>query len=319
MRIHRGLLFWGLFLIPLGAIPLLARANAINVDALGQVWRFWPLILVAIGLALVLGRSRASILVTIALALTLGGIAGATLAAGPGWIASAVDCGGEQATDAQLDRTGTFFEPAELTLQIRCGSADVTSAAGSDWTVHASYAGTMPTLESSPSSLAISVPDNAGAHRQYWTVSAPVERTEGIEIKANAGSATLRLEGARLSSLNANMNAGDLLIDGGGARIGRLDVEVNAGRATITLGGAVPLTGDLSMNAGAVELCVPPDVELRLTTNDQLTFGNNLSQRGLTRDGNLWHRAGTTGSQRIDLSIEGNAANLTLDPDAGCK
>lgn len=30
MRIRRGLLFWGLFLIPLGGIPLLARAGTID-------------------------------------------------------------------------------------------------------------------------------------------------------------------------------------------------------------------------------------------------------------------------------------------------
>ena len=318
MRIHRGLLFWGLLLIPLGVIPLLARANAIDLESLGQAWRFWPLILVVVGLALVLGRSRASVIVTVALALVLGSIAGATLAAGPGWIASAVDCGGERDTDAQLDRNGTFFEPAEVNLDVRCGSVEVVSGSGSDWTVHASYAGTMPTVESSPSVLDVSVPDSAGAHRQHWSVTVPVERTEAIQLKANAGSANLQLEGARLTRLEADMNAGDLLIDGGGARVGQLDVQMNAGRARITLGASVPVTGKVSMNAGAVDLCVPAEAELRLRTTDQLTFVNNLSQRGLTRTGGVWHRAGS-GGQPIDLSIEGNAATFNLDPDGGCK
>jgi hypothetical protein len=319
MRIHRGLLFWGLFLIPLGAIPLLARANAIDVPAVGQAWRFWPLILVAVGLALLLGRSRASIVATVVLALVLGGIAGAALATGPGWIASAVDCGAERATDAQLDRNGTFSEPADVSLDLRCGSVDVTTGSGSAWSVHASYAGAMPTIEGSATSLEVRVPDNAGAQRQHWTLTAPVDQTGAIHLKAAAGMATFQLEGAHLNRLEAEMNAGDLLIDGGSARIGQLDVQMNAGRARITLDDSVPVTGEVSMNAGAVDLCVPAGVELRLETNDQLTFVNNLGQRGLTREGDVWHRAGTAGAPAIELSIEGNAASFTLDPDGGCR
>jgi hypothetical protein len=319
MRLHRGLLFWGLFLIPIGAIPLLVRAHVIDLPAVGTAWRFWPLILVAVGLALVLGRSRASVIGTAVLALVLGSIAGAALAAGPGVIATALDCGADRATDVKLDRTGTFTGPAAVNLDLRCGSVEVTTSSGSAWSVHASYAGTTPTIESSAASLDVRVPDNVGAQRQHWTVSAPVDQTEAIELKANAGTARFQLEGAHLDRIQADMNAGDLLIDGGSASIGRLDVQMNAGRARITLGDNVALTGEVSMNAGAVDLCVPAGAELRLKTNDQLTFVNNLSQRGLTRDGGVWHRAGTGGSPPVELSIEGNAATFNLDPDGGCK
>jgi hypothetical protein len=319
MRIHRGLLFWGLFLIPLGTIPLLARANVIDVTSIGQAWRFWPLILVGVGLALLLGRSRASILATVVLGLVLGSIAGATLTAGPGWIASAVDCGAQRETDAQLDRTGTFSEPGSVKLDLRCGSLDLTTASGSGWSVHATYAGTTPSVESSVSSLDISAPDNTGTRRQHWNVSVPAQGTDVIDVKANAGQANLQLEGARLSRLEADMDAGDLLIDGASASISTLDIQMNAGRARIRLDDAVPVTGQISMNAGALELCVPAGAELRLKTNDQLTFVTNLAQRGLTHEGDTWRRAGQPGSRAIELSIEGNAANFNLDPDGGCK
>lgn len=319
MRIHRGLLFWGLFLIPLGAIPLLARADLIDVRAIGQAWRFWPLILVGIGLAILLGRGRASIVATVVLALVLGGIAGATLAAGPGWIASAVDCGPERTTDSQLDQNGTFSQPAEINLELRCGSVDLTTGAGANWTVHASYAGPRPAVDSSGSKLEVDVPNGTSGQRQNWAVTAPVDLTDVIDVRTNAGAASLHLDGARLSRLEADLNAGDLLIDGSSATIGRLDVQMNAGRARITLADSAPVTGKLSMNAGAIELCVPAGAELRLTTKEQLTFVNNLGQRGLARAGDVWHRAGPAGAAAIELAIEGNAANLTLDPDGGCK
>jgi hypothetical protein len=115
------------------------------------------------------------------------------------------------------------------------------------------------------------------------------------------------------------MDAGDLLIDGASASISTLDIQMNAGRARIRLDDAVPVTGQISMNAGALELCVPAGAELRLKTNDQLTFVTNLAQRGLTHEGDTWRRAGQPGSRAIELSIEGNAANFNLDPDGGCK
>ena len=111
------------------------------------------------------------------------------------------------------------------------------------------------------------------------------------------------------------MNAGDLLIDGTGATIGSIDASVNAGRLRVTLVG--PTTGDLSVNAGAIELCVPPDAALSFEVTDQFTFATNVDDRGLTQDGDTWTRQGSGGL--IDLSIEGNAASFTLDPDGGCK
>ena len=60
MRIRRGLLFAGLFLIPLGGMTLLVRAGTISANAFDDIWRLWPLILIGFGVALLLGRSRAA-------------------------------------------------------------------------------------------------------------------------------------------------------------------------------------------------------------------------------------------------------------------
>ena len=96
-----------------------------------------------------------------------------------------------------------------------------------------------------------------------------------------------------------------------------LDLSLNAGRARITLGrGSV--TGSIDLNAGALDLCVPADATLHLTLNDQLTFGHDLDDRGLTNTGSTWTRSGSN-ADSIDLRIEGNAADLSLDPDGGCR
>ena len=132
----------------------------------------------------------------------------------------------------------------------------------------------------------------------------------------NAGSASVVLAGATVARVTTDMNAGDLVIDGTGASIDRLDASMNAGRARITLASA-SVEGSISANAGALELCVPSDAALRFEVEEQFTFATNLEERGLTRDGDTWTRAGTSDTV-IDLDIEGNAASLTLDPEGGC-
>ena len=65
MRVRRGPLFWGVFLVLLGGIPLLVRTGAIDGAVFADAWRFWPLILVAVGLAILVTffRNRGNIAV----------------------------------------------------------------------------------------------------------------------------------------------------------------------------------------------------------------------------------------------------------------
>src|SRR5262245_10951247 len=85
MRIRRSFLFWGLFLVSLGAIPLLVRAGYLDAASFTELWRFWPVLLIAFGVALLLGRSAG--LVGVALAgIFLGGIVCGFLAAGTTWV-----------------------------------------------------------------------------------------------------------------------------------------------------------------------------------------------------------------------------------------
>jgi hypothetical protein len=317
VRVRRGLLFWGLFFIPLGAVPLLVRAGVVDANAVANAWRLWPLLLVALGLTLILGRSRAGILGTMVAGLALGTLAGGALAAGTPWIGNVGGCGAIGAEpDQRFEQSGSFAESAKVDFDLNCGSIDVKMLPGSDWRVEADYRDEPPRLESSVDSLNLRSPDGFGSTRQGWQVTLPVDQTSDVDITANASTGTIGLAGATLATLTADLNAGDLRIDMSGGQVSTIDVAVNAGRARIRA--ASDLHGRLSANAGALELCVPEDAALRIRVEEQLTFGHNLDDRGLTRTGDVWSRDGSTSGGLIDLAIEGNAANLTLDPEGGC-
>ena len=205
-----------------------------------------------------------------------------------------------------------------MTLDLRCGSIDLSTRAGSDWQVGADYRGSAPIVTGTSDRLEVRAPATDGRHDDL-TVVMPTDLLGAVDLTTNAGSGSLVLDGAALSLVKVDANAGDIRIDAGKATVDRLDVAMNAGRARITLGSGAT-TGSISVNAGAIELCVPPDAILRLTVNDQLTFVTNLADRGLQKSGSTWRRAGSAADLPvIDLAIDGNVASFTLDPSGGCR
>ena len=156
----------------------------------------------------------------------------------------------------------------------------------------------------------------SGLRRQAWTVELPADRLRDLQLHANAGTTTATLAGAELSTLDVELNAGDVRIDATDARVSRVDISTNAGR--VRLGVDSDTTGSMTANAGSLELCAPDDATLRIRVQEQLTFGHNLDDRGLTKIGETWTREGDDGAPVIDLSVSGNAASFTLDPEGGC-
>jgi len=313
MRVRRGLLFWGLLLIPLGAIPLLVRAGQLDATQLGDAWRFWPLIVIAIGIAIIGSRTALSLVGLAVMALTIGSIGGAAIASGSFSFAGFSSCG-VASTEAAVDQTGAFSGPAAVRLDLNCGSVDFRATQDTGWTLHAAYRGNPPLIDATGTRLEVRTP-SGNDRRQDWTIAVPAASLQSLELRANASTSSADLGSATVDELQANVNAGDVRLVARSATVRRVDAEMNAGRLRLTLGSA-GTTGELSVNAGAIDLCVPDGVALRFDVEDQLTFVTNLSSRGLSRDGDVWTRGG--GGATIDLAIKGNAASFTLNPNGGC-
>jgi hypothetical protein len=319
MRIHRGHLFWGIFFVLLGGIPLLARAGLLDGDRFGDLGRWWPVLLIAIGIAIVLARTRAVALAgTIVAALIVGGIAGGALAFGGGWVLDFGDCGAtSRATLESQTYQGTFTGPAGVDLVLDCGTLDLDAGASmsnlTGWSLTARSQGAPPKVQSTGTSLSVASPQGA-LKRQEWRLLLPPGRLQALGLTVNAGNARADLGGTTLAELDATVNAGEAFLATGTGPLARLDASVNAGRLRLTLGGAV--TGEVTVNAGTIDLCVPPDATLRLDLGGGFAFSTNLAERGLTHVGSTWARSGT--GPTIVLHIEGNAGTLALDPDGGC-
>jgi hypothetical protein len=313
MRVHRGYLFWGIFFVFLGAIPLADRMGWIDVSSLGDVWRLWPLAVIAAGLAILLARTQAAFVGTVVAAAVIGLIAGGALAYGGGFIANVGDCGSRGATLQRVTANGTFTSAASVDLHLNCGTLDLTTATGSGWSVDAGYRDTAPTIDGTAAALTVRAPDSPARH-QEWNITLPSDGFRVLNVQTNAGTARLDVGSAALDQLQVEANAGEVRLTSAGT-IKDLQVSTNAGAAKLTING--PADGRLTVNAGSIDLCVPGDAALEFVVNEQFAFGNNLSGSGLARDGNTWRRSGSGAT--ISFRVEGNAASFNLNPSGGCR
>src|SRR5215208_7806262 len=151
MHINRGLLFWGLALITAGLVALAAMQRIVDKSALADAWRLWPVVLIAIGLAIVLSRTPFAAVGTVIAALVFGIAGGAVIAVGPG----VVSCGGESVPPNTFD--GNFELPrANVQLEVSCGSLDIAMADGTSWVAVGSTVNDgPPVIESSVGALHI--------------------------------------------------------------------------------------------------------------------------------------------------------------------
>ena len=327
MRVNRGLLGWGLFLVVLGGVPLAVRAGLVDVETVRRAWDLWPLILIGIGVGLVLARTRVAFVGGLIVALTAGLIGGSLLAAGPG--APFTSCGvgalDGSTSSAYATRTGAFGTGAAVDLSLSCGNLAVGVAPGSGWVLDWNDASNGdPKVDATGAGLAIeSNPQsgfNLGGGGDRWRVTLPADPQLTLSVSVNAGSARLDLAGAHVPAVDASVNAGDLRLDlSGAASVGTIEASANAGSLKVRLP-AQSMTGSLTANAGSVEVCVPSGVAMRFHTSDNPLGSNNFGSRGLAHSGSDWTSPGyDTATTRIDLSASANIGSINLNPENGCE
>lgn len=325
MHIRRGFLGWGVFLILVGAVPLLVRSGYLDSDQVDRLWTLWPLILVGVGVGLVLRHTRLDFVGGLIVAATVGLMVGGLLSAGFGSISTGF-CGSDNGSVAFPSHDGTFAGAGSVDLRLDCGQMTVGVAPGNAWHVVGSDAdGRGPTVNSTDASLTVrSRPDNGGPFfgfgaRDTWQVTVPDAPHVDVDIRVNAGGATVDLGGASLGAFDLEQNAGSATIDlSTVTSIGGLDATLNAGSLGVRLPN-VSVTGTIEANAGAVRLCAPPGAALKLRTGENIVGSYDYDGHGLVKDGSTWTTPGfDTAEVKIELQTSANAGSFTLDPEEGC-
>jgi hypothetical protein len=328
MSVDRRLVNLGVFLLILGAIPLADSQGWIARETISHAWELWPLILVGIGIGLILRRTPFHFVGGLLVAATFGTMFGALLAGGLSL--GAVGCGNaDAATDPLiLDEHGTFVGgTTSVVLRATCASLSVVPVSGAAWGVTvAGKADARPYLDQAAERLEVQSPDAAvvlpfaDGRGSQWNVTLGTDVAYALDVNLNAGEANIDLAGLRVETVTAQGNAvGNSRLLLHDATVGRLDVQVNAGDLKIGLPATAGLMGRIQANAASVTLCADPGTGLRLRNTSAVT-GDNFAAAGLVRSGTTWESPGIfSAAHVIDLTLDGAAANFTLNPSEGCR
>ena len=321
MTVRRGLLYAGVFLAAAGGVTLLVSAGVLDATRVADALAWWPLAVIAIGVALVLRHTRAAIAGGIVGALVPGLMLGASLTAVPdlhGPCTSSETGGG-----TPISRDGTFGSAARVSLDLSCGSLDVATAPGNAWSIGGTN-GRNRTADVTATADRLSLSSNVDRSRwtwntgaDNWDVTLPSDTQLDVDVQVNAGEGTLDLSGARLGTLGIDLNAGAVTADLGQAALSRLDVTVNAGAATVHLPGSGDLSGDLEVNAGSLQVCVPDGTAVQLRSQAAL---GSVDTDGLVRRDDAWMTPATTTAQaHADLAVSASVGSVSITPEGACK
>ena len=139
MRIRRGFLGWGVFLILAGASRSPSARATSRTTTVSRYWSLWPLILIGIGVGLVLSRTRFDFVGGLIVAATVGIMVGGLLSAGVSGF-NVASCGSTASTTAFPARDGTFASTGDVEVRLDCGDLTVGVGQGSGWHLEGSDA-----------------------------------------------------------------------------------------------------------------------------------------------------------------------------------
>jgi len=322
MNVNRRWLYGGVFLIALGAVLLAGQGDAVDGDVIAQAARLWPVLVIALGIGLLLRRTRFGLAGGMIAAAVPGLVLGGMLVAAPVAVAEVGPACNDVEPTSLASREGSFDGAASVDLRLRCGDVTVTTGSGSTWHLEAGNgSGTAPVVDATADRLSVASsftgrPLGFVRGSDVWRLTLPVASRMDLAATVEAGRGRFDLAGAELGTVELVVNAGEANADLAAATLERLTAHVNGGAAWVRLP-ADDFAASLTVNAGALQICAPSDLGLRIRSDGTLTA---TTYGGLERSDSTWESPGyATAIHHADVTISANVASVDVNPMGGCK
>ncbi len=282
------------FLIGLGAIFLAANLGWLNVDVWRMVFSLWPVLLIAIGFDLILGRrsiwlSLVAFLLVLAILVGSLWLAGARISVGQSLL-------GEEIRQALPDNV----THARVVLQPGIGNVSLYSLEDSGNLIK----GKALLGKSSPVYQDLSQEGD----RAIFTL-----RSRGLSfyIGRDTWSWELGLNPALPLDLQFSLGAGNAELDLRALRLERLEVDMGVGKTTVTLPVAGRFEARVNGAISQIVIKVPSQMAIRLQAETALA--NINVPPGYRRDGKIYTSPGfETAENQVDLKVGMAIGNITL-------
>jgi hypothetical protein len=280
---------FGILLIGVGVLLLLQTLGVVDWWVWADVWRLWPLALVATGLILVFGRLHRWAGAVIAVAAVGVAIGIAATASGGEAVTTTYDVpsGGVTSATVKLD-----FGGGDLNVEaLPPGSPSLLSATFKD---HAD--GVKHSFTQSGQDATVDIRPDRGVFRtirdREWQVRLAQDVDLAIEVDAGAGAFTLDLEDLDADTLDISFGAASL----------KLMLPATAGHVSAKVSGG----------ASSIEVLVPAGVAARIK-NDSGLSSVEIDEGRFPRSGEFHISPGfDTAENRVDLQISAGVSSIEV-------
>lgn len=315
---HRKTLYLGVFLVALGGLLLIARNGSIPPETIYAALALWPAAFIAAGAALLLRGTRLSLPAGVTAALIPGLLLGGLITVAPDLD---VRCGTTQTAGATRTLDGRLSDGSTVDLRLSCGHLDIGTASGDAWRFATRAAAGDPVVDARGDALVVRSAARTGGPgmswiAETWQMTLPTDVRHDLRVEIDAGDADIRLDGARLGDARFGVDAGALDLDLSGATLERLVLDANAATVKLVLPSGGDFTAELSIDAGELNVCIPADLEVRITADAELV---DLEIQGLIRVGDAWETAGyATSVDQVDVTLDANVGSVHIQLEGVC-
>jgi len=324
--------FLALILIGIGVVWLLGQFNVLSGASFAVLFRFWPLILVAIGVNLLVGRGRPQLslligLVTVAVFLVL-------MLIGPSvGLAQMADV-----EEAQYEEPLSGVESADINLDLSVAETTVRAASDSSNLFEADlrYIGDLRYEASGEARKDIRLwtegPVSGGNFFSFWPfgnlsdselrwdISLSPDVPLALDINGGVGKNTFDLSGLDITSLDINSGVGEthVTLPSTGSNYS-VTIDGGVGSTAVTIASGAALDLNIKGGVGEVVIDIPEDAPVHLVAHEGLG-GIDVSGAGLNEirqgdDEGEWETASyadASDAERIVITFNGGVGGLRV-------
>jgi hypothetical protein len=290
-----GVPIWGIFLLFLGIVFLLQTLDILPWGLWGSLWRFWPALIIVVGIGVLLRRYNV-FLVSLLIAAILGGCLGIAIwQYGP-------SPAGRVVSETYTESLGDM-ESAEIDIDFTAGSLTIGSLPlGSLNFVEADYE-----VRGRHETMKVDFRRRDGEGRlNLSTINQQFWGEGGISWIVNF---TTRIP----LVININSSASNTELDLSQLRVTELDLDVDAGNCRATMPSTTGVSYvKIEINAANVEVVIPEGVAAKIHLDSNVSVCD-IDEDRFSRQGDYYISPDfDTASNRLELEIECNVGRLEV-------
>jgi hypothetical protein len=284
-------------LVGLGIVLLLNNLGLLAWGVWGTLFRLWPVLLIALGLDLMVGRR--SFAITALIALTMLVVLGAAI-----WYDGAWARRGILLPTNTIQQSLSGATRGDVTLQLGVGELRLSAMETPNGLISGNVysgrgMGVRQLFDVRDDTAFMTLQQEAGNRVGSWNVNAADERwdlqlnpTVPLRLSLDTGAGVTRADLRELTITDLTVNSG----------VGQIDLTLpESGRLSGTINGGI----------GETIVTIPPDVGARLTI--QRGLGDVRTPPGFTRNGDIYQSPGyAEASDRVDLRISGGIGAIEV-------